>query len=67
MPKTFVKEPFCAEFQKKSGSEKVYGKEDGGVSRLAVDIFCLNKPKTFVGDPFCDVFQKTFGRGQVYG
>ena len=25
MPKTFVGEPFCAVFQKDSGSEKVYG------------------------------------------
>ena len=38
MPRNFVAEPFCAVFQKVSGTEKIYGKE-GGVSRFCVEIF----------------------------
>ena len=30
VPNHFVEEPFCAVFHKTSGSENVYGKEDGG-------------------------------------
>ncbi len=36
VPKNFVGQPFCAVFQKFSGSEKVYG-EEGGVSRFSVE------------------------------
>ena len=36
VPNYFEEEPFCAVFQKTSGSEKVYGKERGGGS---IDIF----------------------------
>ena len=32
VPKNFVEEPFCAVFQKTSGSEKVYGLEGEGWS-----------------------------------
>ena len=42
VPKKFAGEPFCAVFQKISGSEKVYGQElegGGGVSRFSVENF----------------------------
>ena len=39
LTKSFVGEPFCAVFQKISGSQKVYGQEAGGVSRFSVDFF----------------------------
>ncbi len=37
VPKNFVGQPFCAVFQKFSGSEKVYGEKGGGVSRFSVE------------------------------
>ena len=40
LPKNFVEEPFCAVFQKFSGSEKVYGAEGmGRVSSFSVENF----------------------------
>ena len=39
VPKHFVEEPFCAVFQKASGSEKVYGKEGGGSIKISFDHF----------------------------
>ena len=46
-PKNFVKEPFCAVFQKISGSEKVYGKEGEGVSRFSVENFLSRSAEKF--------------------
>ena len=52
MPKNFVGEPFCAVFQKISGSEKFMDKREGELSRFSFEIFCLTVPKKFVGEPF---------------
>ena len=53
VPKNFIGEPFCAVFQKMSGSEKVYGKEEGGEYQVFPSKnFCLAKPKNFVGESF---------------
>ena len=46
VPKNFVGEPFCAVFQKISGSQKVYGWE-GGVSRLSVQNFSSHSAEKF--------------------
>ena len=46
--KYFLEEPFSAVFQKKSGSEKVYGKEvGGGLSKLPVENFLSHSTETF--------------------
>ena len=34
MPRNFLGEPFCAVFQKISGSEKNYGEEGGGSIKI---------------------------------
>ena len=47
MAKTFVGEPFCAVFQKNSGSEKVNGSERGGVSRFSVENFLSDSAENF--------------------
>ena len=47
MAKTFVGEPFCAVFQKISGSEKVNGSERGGVSRFSVENFLSDSAENF--------------------
>ena len=53
--KNFVEEPFCAVFQKNSGSQTVYGKEGGGeYQELPSKFFCLTVPKNFVGESFSD-------------
>ena len=52
VPKNFAEEPFCAVFQKTSGSENVYGKEGGECQNFPLEIFCLKVPKNFVGEPF---------------
>ena len=65
VPKNFVGQPFCAVFQKFSGSEKFYG-EKGGTSRFFCRKICLSLPKNFVGQPFCAVFQKFSGSEKVY-
>ena len=52
VPKKFVGEPFCAVFQKISGSEKLYGSEGGEYQNFLSKIYCLLKPKNFVGEPF---------------
>ena len=39
VPKKFIGEPFCAVFQKTSGSEKFMDKRGGGVSGPSVDNF----------------------------
>ena len=51
VPKNFVGEPFCAVFQKLSGSEK---KLCGGgeYQDFPSKIFCLTVPKKFVVEPF---------------
>ena len=38
VPKDFVEEPFCAVFQKISGSENFMDKKEGGVSRFVLKI-----------------------------
>ena len=47
MPKVFVGEPFCAAFQKISGSEKVNGSERGGVSRFSVENYLSDSAENF--------------------
>ena len=43
IPKNFVEEPFCAVFQKNSGSEKVFVQEGGGEHQnFPSKIFCLS-------------------------
>ena len=49
MPKISVGEPFCAVFQKISGSEKGNGSERGGVSRFSVEIFLSDSAEKFRG------------------
>ena len=50
MPKIFVGEPFCAVFQKISGSEKVIGSErGGGVSRFSVENYLSDSAEKFRG------------------
>ena len=50
VPKNLVGEPFCAAFQKISGSEKVYDKTGGEEFQdISSNIFCLTVPKIFVG------------------
>ena len=44
VPKNFLGEPFCAVFQKNSGSEKVYGKRGGEFQYFLSEIFCLTVP-----------------------
>ena len=40
-------------FQKTSGGGKVHGKkEEGGLSKLFVENFCLTVPEHFVEEPF---------------
>ena len=51
MPKKFAEEPFCAVFQKSSGSEKIYGQEGGKCQNFPSKFFCLKVPKNFVGEP----------------
>ena len=53
MPKSFLGEPFCAVFQKTSGSEKVYGEEGGGEYQdFPSKNFRLTLAEKFVGEPF---------------
>ena len=47
VPKIFVGEPFCAVFQKVSGSEKVYGEEGGEVSRFSFEKFLSHSAEKF--------------------
>ena len=48
MPKIFVGEPFCAAFQKSSGSEEVNGYEgDERVIRFAVENFFSHSVEEF--------------------
>ena len=71
MPKNLVGEPFCAVFQKFSGSEKFMDKRGGGreYQEFPSKIFCLclTVPINLVGEPFCAVFQKISGSEEVYG
>ena len=67
MQKTFEGEPFCAVFQKKSGSQKDYVKYGGIYQDFPSKFFNLTMPKTFATEPFCVVFQKTSGSGKDYG
>ena len=59
MPKNLVGEqPFCAAFQKISGSEKVLKKRGKEYQRFQSKTFCLTVPQIWVGEAFCAVFQK---------
>ena len=59
MPKILVGEqPFCAAFQKISGSEKVLKKWGKEYQRFQSKTFCLTVPQNWVGEAFCAVFQK---------
>ena len=52
VPKIFEGEPFCAEFQKISGTEKVWRNGGGGYQDFTSKIFCLTVPKISVGNPW---------------
>ena len=52
IPKNFAGQPFCAVFQKVSGSENVYGRERGSIKNFRRIFFCLTVPKIFAGEPF---------------
>ena len=52
MPKNLVDEPFCAVFQKNSGSEKLMDKKRGEFQDFQSKIFCLTVPKISVGESF---------------
>ena len=53
VPKNFVGEPFCAAFQKISGSQKFMDKRGGGEYQgFPSKVFRLMLPKNFVGEPF---------------
>ena len=60
MPKKLREEPFCAVFQKTSGSE-IFMDKRGVCQYFPSKNFCLRVPKKFRGEPFCAVFQKTSG------
>ena len=47
MPNFFVGEPFCAVFQKNSGSQKDHGLERGGVSSFSVEKFLFHNAENF--------------------
>ena len=47
MPNFFVGEPFCAVFQKNSGSQKDLGLEIGGVSRFSVETLLSHNAENF--------------------
>ena len=49
---SFVREPYSAVFQKKSGREKVYGKQGGRVPRFSVENFLSHSAKKFVVESF---------------
>ena len=69
VPKLFVGENFCAVFQKKSVSEKLYAiiRERGGIKLFGRIFFCLTMPKAFAGEPFCAVSKKICGSYKDYG
>ena len=46
VPKNFVGEPFCAVFQKVSGSDNVYGKEKGSMKSFRRKLFVSQDRKT---------------------
>ena len=49
----FRREPFCAVFQKTSGSEKFSDKNGGGEHQDSPsNSFCITVPKNFIGEPF---------------
>ena len=47
VPKTFVGEPFCAAFQKISGSQKFMDKRGGGISRFSFKSFSSDAAEKF--------------------
>ena len=59
-------QPFCAVFQKISGSEKVLEKTRE-YREFSWRVFCITVPKNLVGEqPFCVVFQKVSGSEKVF-
>ena len=66
MPKNLVGEqPFCAVFQKNSGSENFLEKK-GEYQEFPWKVFCLTVPTNLVGEqPFCAVLQKISGSENV--
>ena len=48
----FRREPFCAVFQKKSGSENFSDKKGVGASGFSVQFFFITVPKNFIDEPF---------------
>ena len=54
MPKDFVGEPFCAVFQKNSGSEKFMDKRGGELSRFSIEKFLFHSAESFPrGSLYC--------------
>ena len=67
VPKIFVEEPFCAVFQKISGSQKAIGKdEEESIKTFCRNFFCLKVPKLFIGEVSSAVFQNTSGSQKTY-
>ena len=56
--KLLVEQPFCAAFQKISGSEKVSKKRGKEYQRFQSKTFCLTVPKNLVGKPSVLCFRK---------
>ena len=52
VPKNFVGEPFCAVFQKVSGSEKFMDKGEREYQDFPSKISCHTVPKNFVAESF---------------
>ena len=66
VPKNFVGEPFCAVFQKKSGSEKVYG-EAGGSIKISVENFLSHSAeKIRRGNFLCCVSENFWWRKSLW-
>ena len=58
--------PFCAVFQKMSGSENVLKKRGKEYQKFQSIVFCLTVPKSWLGEqPFCAVFQRFSGSEKV--
>ena len=66
VPKNFVGEPFCAVFQKISGSQKFMDKRGGGgeYQDFPSKNCCLTVPKNVVDIP--SMFQKNWGIEKFY-
>ena len=67
MPKILLgDQPFCAAFQKISGSEKVLKKRGKQYQEFSWRVFCLTVPNNLAGEQlFCAVFQRISGSEKI--